>query len=470
MTTVVKSWSSLGAAVGALLPLFAGIAVAQPSRDEIYAIARDAWLYGYPIVTMDATMRQATNVPDAGTINMRAPINQFAHARAYPAADERDVVRYNFDTLYSLAWLDLGAEPVIVSVPDMGDRYYLLPMLDMWTDVFAVVGTRTTGQGAGDYGLVALGWEGELPDGVARIDAPTPLVWIIGRTQTDGPADYDAVRAVQAQYRLTPLSAWGGDYAAPAGEVDQAVDNVTPPLEQVHAMTGVQFLSRLAGIMETIPPHPNDQPILARLAKLGFTPGERFDAAALSPDAAATIDRAVADQLAAMPEAVLRNGEEMGTWRVNRRNIGTYGTSYMQRALVTMGGLGANLPEDAIYPFAFVDGEGAPLDGANAYVLHFPAEGLPPAAAFWSLTMYDDTGFQVPNPIDRFAVGSYSDFAFNADGSLDIYVQASSPGPDREANWLPAPEGSFQPTLRLYSPLPEALGGGWAPPPFEKVR
>src|SRR5262245_58686934 len=210
------------------------------SEQQAYEIARDAYVFAYPIVTMDMSMRQSTNVPNATTIPLRAPINQFAHARTYPRAEDRDVVRYNFDTLYSPVWLDLSSEPIILSVPDTEGRYYLLPMLDMWTDVFSVVGSRTTGMKAGNFALVAPSWKGKLPEGVTEIVAPTPTIWILGRTQTNGPADYDNVHKVQDGYKLTPLSQWGKNYAPPEStSTDPAVDNKTPPLVQVNKLDGV---------------------------------------------------------------------------------------------------------------------------------------------------------------------------------------------------------------------------------------
>lgn len=455
-----------------IFPLFmAGGAFAQSpklSPDEVYSIARDGYLFAYPIVSMDLSMRQATNVPDAKSVNMRAPVNQFAHARAYPAADERDVVRYNFDTLYSFAWLDLAKEPIIVSTPDTDGRYYLLPMLDMWTDVFSVVGSRTTGTRAGSYAVAAPGWNGTLPDGVKRIDAPTSSVWIIGRTKTDGPGDYDNVHKVQDGYKLTPLSAWGSDYKSPSGgDVDTTVDDKTPPLIQVNKLDGVATMARLAELMAKYPPHPNDYPMMFRLEQLGLEPGQPFNP---DPDTAAIINRAAQDMLTYLPEAMKTNGYIANNWNIGRDNIGTYGTSYRQRAIVTMAGLGANLPEDAVYPVAFVDGEGKPLHGNNEYVLHFAKGQLPPANAFWSITMYDKDGFQVPNALNRFAIGSYDKLVTNADGSLDIFLQADSPGEGKEANWLPAPEGEFQPTMRIYSPRPEVLDGRWTPPPITRVN
>ncbi len=435
-----------------------------------YDLARDAYLYAYPVVSMDTTMRQATNVPDTATINMRAPVNQFAHARAYPKADEKDVVRYNFDTLYSFAWLDLSSGPMILSVPDTQGRYYLLPMLDMWTDVFSVVGSRTTGTKAGNYAIVPSGWSGALPDGVNKIVAPTPVIWILGRTQTNGPADYANVHKVQDGYRLTPLSQWGKEYTPPKNiSIDASADDKTPPLIQVNKLDGVAMLTRLADLLSKYPPHPNDYPILFRLRALGIEPGKPFDAAKLDPATISIINKAAKDALEYMPVAMTRNGDKVNGWNIGRENMGTYGTSYSQRANIALGGLGCNLPEDAVYPVSFVDGEGKPLSGANKYILHFEKGKLPPAGAFWSVTMYDKDGFQVPNPINRYAIGDRDKLTFNADGSLDIHVQADSPGKDKEANWLPAPKDSFQPTMRIYSPRTEVLNGSWAPPPFKKV-
>lgn len=459
----------LGGVIGVCL---AGAARADAmSPDAIRALARDAYLYAYPIVTMDTTMRQATNVPDAQSVNLRAPVNQFAHARAYPDVDDRDIVRFNFDTLYSIAWLDVSDEPMILSVPDTDGRYYLLPMLDIWTDVFAVVGSRTTGTEAGDYAVVAHDWDGTLPEAVEKIVAPTPIVWIIGRTKTEGPADYANVHAVQDGYRVTPLSQWGSDYAPPTGvATDPQVDNTTPPLIQVDALTGVEMLTRLSELLERMPPHANDYPILFRLREFGIEPGKRFDPDALDAETKALINETTAKLLEDMQAIWERTGVKVNGWTLQNDNIGTYGTSYLKRALVAKGGLGANLPEDAVYPTTNVDSEGRQLSGEYRYRLHFPADALPPADAFWSLTMYDMDGFQVPNPIDRFRIGSNDDLTFNPDGSLDIFVQVESPGPEEEANWLPAPEGPFQPTMRLYSPRAEVLDGRWAPPPFERIE
>ncbi|CAH1692729.1 conserved exported hypothetical protein [Hyphomicrobiales bacterium] len=439
--------------------------------EQTYALAREAYLYAYPIVSMDATMQQATNVPDSATITMRAPANQFAHARAYPRADEKDVVRFNFDTLYSFAWLDLAREPVILSVPDTEGRYYLLPMLDMWTDVFSVVGSRTTGTNAGNYAIVPPGWSGTLPDGIVQIVAPTSTIWILGRTKTDGPADYANVHKVQDRYKLTPLSQWGKAYTPPNGvATDASIDSTTPPLIQVDRLDGTTMLTRLAALLSKYPPHPNDYPILFRLRALGIEPGKPFDTSRLDPQTVSVINKAAKETFEGLQAAWERSGKVVNGWTLQNDNIGTYGTSYLKRALVAKGGLGANLPEDAVYPTAAFDGDGKALSGDSSYILHFEKGKLPPADAFWSITMYDMDGFQVPNPISRFAISSHDKLTMNADGSLDVYVQATSPGKDKEANWLPAPKAQFQPTMRIYSPRAEVLDSSWAPPPFRKMN
>lgn len=444
------------------------------SDQEAYEIARDAYVYAYPIVTMDVSMRQSTNVPNANTIPLRAPINQFAHARTYPRAEDRDVVRYNFDTLYSPVWLDLAREPIVLSVPDTAGRYYLLPMLDMWTDVFSVIGSRTTGTKAGNFALVAPNWQGKLPAGATKIVAPTSTIWILGRTQTNGPADYDNVHKVQNGYRLTPLSRWGKSYTPPASTpLDPAVDNKTSPVVQVNKMDGVAMLGRLASLMAKYPPHANDYPILFRMRQIGLEPGKPFDASKLDPALVKTINTAAKDALVDLEQSG-KSGAGIGLhvngWFYQTSTVGTYGTAYKLRGMGTLIGLGVNLPEDAVYPASFVDGEGKPYSGANRYVLHFDKGKLPPANAFWSVTLYDKDGFQAPNAINRFALGDRDKLTFNADGSLDIYIQNASPGPDKEANWLPAPAGEFNLAMRLYSPQRAALDSSWTPPPVKAAN
>lgn len=453
----------------ALLVLVSHASAQNASEQNVREIAREAFQYAYPIVLMDATMRQSTAVPNATAVRGRAPINQFAYFRTYPAADAKDVVRFNFDTLYSFAWADLSKGPMILSVPDTGGRFYLVPSLDMWTDVFSSLGSRTTGTKAGHFAYVAPGWKGKLPAGVQRIDAPTSMIWLMGRVQTNGPSDYANVHKIQDGLKLTPLDRWGKNYAPPAtSPVDASVDTKTPPLVQVENMTGVEFFTRFAELMKKYPPHPNDYPILFRMKQIGLETGKSWDRSKFDQKA---INAGAKDAMQGMIAGVKTAGNHVGGWNITVDNMGTYGTSYRQRALVALAGLGANLPADAVYPTAFLDSEGKPMDGANKYVLHFDKGKTPPAGAFWSLTMYDNQGFQVPNSLNRFAIGDRDKLKLNDDGSLDIYIQAESPGADKESNWLPAPKsGLIGPTLRLYAPKPEVLDGSWTPPAVKRMQ
>lgn len=459
-------------AAGLLLATAPAASAQQPApADEARELAREVYQYAYPLVLMDVTLRQTTNVPNATAVGGRAPVNQFAHFRSYPKADAKDVVRFNFDTLYSFAWVDLSQGPLVLSVPDTGGRFYLVPTLDMWTDVFSSIGSRTTGTKAGHFAYVPPGWKGELPSGVERIDAPTPVIWVMGRIQTNGPADYANVHKVQDGLKLTPLDRWGKDYAPPAeSPVDDAVDGKTPPLVQVDKMSGVEFFTRFAELLKKHPPHAADSPILFRMRALGLVPGKVWDASKLDAATLKAINAGAKDAMAAMQAKIKAMGTKVNGWNVLNEFMGVYGTSYLHRAGIALGGLGANLPEDAVYPTAFVDGDGRPLDAKNKYVVHFPKGQTPPAGAFWSITMYDGEGFQVPNPIDRFAIGDRDKLKFNEDGSLDIYVQPVSPGKDKESNWLPAPKsGPIGPTMRIYAPKREVLDGTWSPPPFKRV-
>jgi hypothetical protein len=440
------------------------------TADEAYQIAMEAYVYCYPLVMMDVTRRQLTNI-EAGKMVGRGPMNTFTHIGAFPKAEFREVVRPNFDTLYSSGWLDLTKEPMIVSVPDTGGRYYLLPMLDMWSDVFAVPGKRTSGTAAADYAVVAPGWKGTLPNGVQMIQSPTPYVWIIGRTQTDGPSDYEAVHKVQDGFRLTPLSQWSKTPVPLVFKADPTVDMKTPPLEQVNKMPAKAYFTYAAELMKLHAPHATDWSMLARMKHIGIEPGKSFAWDSLDPDVQDALTRASAAALKAMYAKIPTLARVVDGWQMNTDTMGVYGNYYLKRAIVAMIGLGANQPDDAIYPLKIGDADGRPLLGQNNYVLHFSKEQLPPVDAFWSLTMYDADGFQVANPINRFAIGDRDKLKFNPDGSLDLYIQHANPGPEKEANWLPAPAtGTLGITLRLYAPRAAAIYGRWTPPAVQLVE
>jgi len=454
-----------------VLPVAGARSAVPLTEQEAYAIGMEAYIYLYPLVTMAVTRKVATNI-EPGKKPGFGPPNAFSNMSAFPPGDFRTVVRPNFDTLYSIAWLDLSREPMIVSAPDTGGRYYLLPMLDMWTDVFAVPGTRTTGTGAGSWAVVPPGWKGSLPAGVSRIDAPTSDVWIIGRTQTNGPADYANVHKIQDGFTVTPLSQLGKPAAPPpAFTPDPTVDMATDPLHQVNSMPAAKFFSYGAELMARNPPHLTDWSQLARLKRIGLEPGKPFELAKADPVVRAALERVPVDAVKAMRVKYRTLARVVNGWQMNTDSMGVYGDYYLKRAVVAMIGLGANPPEDAVYPMSLTDADGNPLVGGARYLLHFEKGELPPAEAFWSLTMYDADGFPVPNPLQRFALGDRDALAYNADGSLDIYIQPESPGKDRESNWLPsASGGAASIMLRLYAPKPQVLDGRWAPPAFKRLQ
>jgi hypothetical protein len=310
------------------------------------------------------------------------------------------------------------------------------------------------------------GWAGVLPPEIRPIPAPTPTVWIIGRTKTDGPADYEAVHAVQDGYRITSLAAWPEQELPARFVADPAVDDDTEPLQQVNSMSAIDFFTLGAELLKTHPPHSTDFSVIERARHIGVIPGQSFDPS--------TLDPATLSALQSVPTDVVKHIEAMTStmarvangWVMNTDSMGVYGNFYLKRAIVAMVGLGANQAEDGIYPLQIADADGEPADGSKQYAVHFDAGALPPVDAFWSITMYNNDGYQIDNPINRYAIGDRDPLTFNPDGSLDIWVQHDNPGNDRTPNWLPAPAGGFSLCLRLYAPHPEALDGRWNPPPL----
>jgi hypothetical protein len=343
-------------------------------------------------------------------------------------------------------------------------------MLDMWSDVFASPGWRTTGTQAADFLVTPPGWNGDVPSGTERISAPTPFVWIIGRTKTDGPPDYDAVHKIQAGYKVTPLSDWGKTEKQLEVKIDPTVDMKTPPKTQVDTMSADKFFAYAAELLKVNPPHITDEPIIAQMRKIGIEPGKSFDMAKVDPAIRDALTGAPEDGQKLMAWKVPTLARAVNGWSMNTDTMGVYGNYYLKRAIVAQLGLGANLPEDAIYPLNLADETGKPLDGETRYRLHFDNSDMPPANAFWSVTLYDPEGFQVANSLNRFALSSWMPFKHNGDGSLDLYFQNESPGTDKEANWLPAPKGPFNLTLRMYAPKSEALTGKWNPPPVTRMQ
>jgi hypothetical protein len=298
------------------------------------------------------------------------------------------------------------------------------------------------------------------------------MVWILGRTQTNGPKDYPAVHAIQDGYKLVPLSAFGKPYAAPQGKVDPDLDMKTPPIEQLQKMSAETFFNRMALLLKSNPPPASEAPVLDRLKTIGIVPGEKFDPSKLDPAVARGLENSVSVAMEKLQAASKETGAPVNGWRVPPMVLGNFGRDYGARAVVALVGLGANLPQDAVYPSAFVDGDGKPFSGANRYVIHFDKGATPPVNAFWSVTMYNAESFFVDNPINRYAISSWMPLKKNTDGSIDIYVQRESPGKDKEANWLPAAEKDFNVTLRMYWPNdkpPSILDGSWKPVAVKQV-
>lgn len=445
-------------------------APAPVTAADASAIAIDAYVYAYPLVLMELTRRQMTNAGEGAAPNViAAPMNQFAHQRTFPDPSVTDVLRPNADALFSSLWFDVGAEPLVIEIPDSGGRYYQLSMFDMWSDVFASPGPRTTGTGAQTYAITAPGWTGMLPDGVERITAPTNAGWILGRIQTNGPTDFDAVHRFQDGFKAIPLSQRGKDYRPPKAPFD-ATRERRPPSEQLVRLSIESYFTIFTEVTAKNPPHAHDSPILQRMARVGLAPGRPFDLAAASPEIRTAFVGARMPATSLLFDAFKRAGTRVNGWRVTLTPMGTYGTDYLRRMVVAYNGLGATLIEDGLAPTTTADAENKPLDGSGRYTMHFAADQLPPVNAFWSLSMYNDQQFFAENPRRRYTLGSRDPLTKNADGSLDLYLQRTSPGPEKDNNWLPTPaEGRLSLTLRLYWPKPPALDLSWAPPAVTRI-
>jgi hypothetical protein len=472
MKSIKSAVVALCVGVIAAGPLSASTAGEWPlGAVEATRIATEAYIYGYPLVTFDMARRQQTNVaaPDAE----HAPVGQMIRMRTYPAVDNHCCAAPNADTLYTEAWLDVSKEPWILSIPDMGNRYYIVPMLDGWSEVFKVASPGTTGSKAQMYAITGPGWSGTLPPGITQVKSPTGMVWILGRIYTTGtPEDYKEVHALQDKFSVVPLSAYGKPYAPPPGVVDAGFEMKTGVRQQVNALDIDAYFNRLAELMKTSPPTAQDAPMVARMARIGLVPGKDFD-----PSKVDFLDREVlkiVPKLALLEMGVhLKRQKTTDGWLYFTKGVGNFGTDYLLRGMANLLGPGWNRPQDAVYPLTQKDGNGDGYDGAkHNYVIHFEKGKLPPADAFWSLTMYDDDFFFVANPINRYDLAQRDRLTVNPDGSVDMYVQAESPGKDREANWLPAPKGKFVLVMRIYAPrkaAPSILDGTWTPPPVKRV-
>ena len=436
---------------------------------EDFWLATDAYIFGYPLVTMEMTRRVITNV--AEPVGTRAPMGQIIKLREYPNPSFRDVTAPNADTLYTTAFFDVGQEPWVLSIPDMKGRYFLMPMLDGWTNVFQVPGKRTTGTGAQTYAITGPGWKGSLPAGVKEYKSPTNIVWLLGRIYCTGtPEDYAAVHKLQDEFKLVPLSSYGKPYTPPVGKVDPSIDMKMSVRDQVNRMDAVSYFTLLCELMKSNPPAAADAPHLAGFARIGIVPGQSFDASKLKADFVKRVPEVGFDRTMLQFKTNKAIKDENG-WAFTTKT-GIYGTDYLMRALITAIGLGANRPQDAVYPTSKADADGRKYNGANKYVVQFPKGRLPPVDGFWSLTMYDSGYFFVNNPLNRYSISPRQNLKTNPDGSTDIYIQKESPGNDKEANWLPSPPDDFILMLRMYWPQekrPSIINGTWTIPAAKKI-
>jgi hypothetical protein len=442
---------------------------AGQTRTQLLAI--DAYLYGIPLMEFLRQARQQTSVTVPNSTS-DAPVNQLGSARELANAKNQVIVQPNNDTLYTMGHLDLSAGPLVLHVPALPNhRYYSIEFLDPYTNVFAYVGTRTTGDGPGNFVITGPGFRGRMPPGLRRIRSRFQRAWLVGRTLVYGPHDLSAVHRIQAGYHLIPLTkylAHGPNWRPPRPR------HVIATHRSFREPKGVAFFDALGTALAQNPPPGRDAAMLRELRQVGVGPGLHPSQEHLKPATLAAL-RAAADTGAAYvnnlrtsvaTQSVLaHNG-----WFIPPADTGDYGTDYRFRAVVALFGIAANRPAEAMYIIGVTDPTHARLNGAHDYLIHFPPGRLPPARYFWSLTMYNEQFFLVANPINRYEIGNRSPgLQRNPDGSLDVYVQRTAP-PGHETNWLPAPSGTFEMTLRLYGPLPSALQRHYVYPAITLTR
>jgi hypothetical protein len=458
-------------AVGASLAGIAGPLGARAAgvgAEEARAIAKEAYIYGEPIV--DNYRVQYAYFVDRANPEFKAPWNHIWNsARLFTPADKA-IQTPNSDTLYSMIGADLRAEPIVLTVPAMEkDRYFSVQLIDYYTFNFDYIGSRTTGNGGGVFLLAGPGWKGETPKAIDKVfRSETELAFPGFRTQLFNPGDIDNVKKVQAGYKVETLSAFLGTTppeAAPAIEFIK-------PLSPAEQKTSPEFFNILNFVLQFCPTVPSETELMARFAKIGVGAGKTFDVGTLTPEMKSAIEQGMADawaDMAALQKRIdakeVTLGEMFGTREYLKNN-------YLYRMAAAVNGIYGNSKQEAMYPIYAIDSDGQKLDGTKRYAVRFAPGDLPPVNAFWSLTMYElPSSLLVANPINRYLLNSpmIPQFKRDADGSITFYIQNESPGADKEANWLPAPKGPFVCFMRLYWPKPEALDGRWKQPPMQKV-
>ena len=460
LTVLLLAWIGIMGPEGSL-------ATDRLSTSQARALAQEAYIYFYPLVLMDVSRLMETSAAtDNGEVTSSA--NKFSHQQLFPSPPIGEAIRPNFDTVYSVAWLDLMAEPVIVSMPDTGGRYYLLSMFDMWSEAFATPGTRTTGTSATKFVVVPPNWAGRVV-GLPRIDAPTPYVWVLGEIRTNGPSDYQAVRQIEEGMAIYPVSQIGRRIPRPVSVAfDPSVDRTAPARERVGAMSAKQYFAYGAQLLKTNPPRETDWSILARLKQMGIEQGKDFDVNNTDPIVREALENTATASLKLITGEALTLAPMIDGCHIDV-DTAAYANDYLKRAGVAMRGVGLRQPQEAICRMIIDDADGKPLNGGNRYIVHFDKEMLPPVDGSWSLTVYDAEGHPANNSIGRFVIGDRDKLEYNPDSSLDIWIQYQDPGPSQRSNWLPIPptEG-LEIILRLYAPHAEVIDGRWIPPPIAR--
>ncbi len=456
------------AVVGATLCLLPAEApAATPTPQEAAELGKQAYVYGFPLLDMLRIRHEMGSVPcPDGQGN--APINHFANASQFATPNDTTVVAPNTDTLYSLSQIDLKKGPIVLKHPDLSGRFFDFELVDPYTNVIDYVGTRTTGSKAGKF---AIGWNESKASKrkleKAKLSGPVikskyRRVWVIGRTLAGDEADQAKAYDLMKRYRLTKLN--GARFKLPA----DCYRGKGEPSKFPVPTSGPEFISQLNEALVTNPPPKRDQPLLEQLQPLGVGPGLSPEDMGLPPDVTDALYDAVSTEAVALPTrsrlSFLQQSIAAKGWVTADPIIGAFGTDYEYRARIAIVGIGANTPEEAIYPAALADSDGNLLNGANDYEMVFPADDLPPAKYFWSLTMYDFDGYLVANPIDRYSLGpSHPPLITRGDGSVVVAISHDEPT-DPNVNWLPAPADAFRLNMRLYGPGERALSGDWTPP------
>jgi hypothetical protein len=433
--------------------------------DEARAIAKEAYIYGFPMV--DNYRIQYSYFIDVKNPEYKTTWNQIYNtARVYTPADTA-IQTPNSDTPYSFAGLDLRGEPFVLTVPPIEkERYFSVQLIDWYTFNFDYIGSRATGNDGGSFLVAGPGWKGETPKGVKKVfRSESEFVFPVYRTQLFNPADLDNVKKVQAGYKIEPLSTFLGQRAPSAAPAIDFIKPLTPADEK----TSPEFFNILNFILQFTPTVSSETELMARFAKIGVGAGKTFDASKLSPEIKAAIERGMTDAWAdfaglekEFAAGKVTSGDVFGTREYLKNN-------YLYRMAAAVLGIYGNSKQEAMYPVYAIDADGKKLDGASRYTLRFASDQLPPANAFWSLTMYElPASLLVANPINRYLLNSpmLPQFKRDADGGLTLLIQNESPGKEKEANWLPAPKGPFTMYMRLYWPKDEALEGKWKQPPL----